>query len=79
MIKEKLKQNPQKYPGGTRMCRTEFLRKLQRLANIFDTLLIFDKVMTGFGITGDWFSYIKSQVTPDTVSLSKVLPGDFYL
>ena len=32
--------------------QTEFLRKLQKLVKQFDTLLIFDEVMTRFGRTG---------------------------
>lgn len=63
--------------GGMRMCRTEFLRKLQQLVKQFDTLLIFDRVMTGFGRTGEWFPSIKSQVTPDITCLSKGITGGF--
>ncbi len=87
-LKEKLEQNPQDYAGiiieplvqgagGMRMCRVEFLRKLQKLVKQFDTLLIFDEVMTGFGRTGEWFSCIKSQVTPDIICLSKGITGGF--
>ena len=88
ILKEKLEQNPQQYAGiiieplvqgagGMRMCRPEFIRKLQKLVKQFDTLLIFDEVMTGFGRTGDWFACIKSQVTPDIICLSKGITGGF--
>lgn len=87
-LKEKLGQNPQDYAGiiieplvqgagGMRMCRPEFLRKLQQLVKQFDTLLIFDEVMTGFGRTGEWFPSLKSQVTPDITCLSKGITGGF--
>ncbi|MEM9926993.1 MAG: adenosylmethionine--8-amino-7-oxononanoate transaminase [Cyanobacteria bacterium P01_D01_bin.50] len=87
-LKEKLEQNPQEYAGiiieplvqgagGMRMCRTEFLRKLQQLVKQFDTFLIFDEVMTGFGRTGDWFPSIKSKITPDITCLSKGITGGF--
>ncbi len=87
-LKEKLQQNPQQYAGiiieplvqgagGMRMCRSEFLRKLQELVKKFDTLLIFDEVMTGFGRTGEWFPSIKSGVTPDITCLSKGITGGF--
>ena len=33
--------------------------------------------MTGFGRTGNWFSCIKSQVTPDIICLSKGITGGF--
>ncbi|MEO1375890.1 MAG: adenosylmethionine--8-amino-7-oxononanoate transaminase [Cyanobacteria bacterium J06635_10] len=88
IFKEKLQQNPQEYAGiiieplvqgagGMRMCRPEFLRKLQQLVEQFDTLLIFDEVMTGFGRVGDWFPSIKTQVTPDITCLSKGITGGF--
>lgn len=87
-LKEKLGQNPQEYAGiiieplvqgagGMRMCRPEFLRELQQLVKQFDTLLIFDEVMTGFGRTGEWFPSLKSQVTPDITCLSKGITGGF--
>ncbi len=87
-FKEKLQQNPQQYAGiiieplvqgagGIRMCRPEFLRELHQLVEKFDTLLIFDEVMTGFGRTGDWFPSIKSEVTPDITCLSKGITGGF--
>lgn len=87
-LKEKLGQNPREYAGiiieplvqgagGMRMCRPEFLRKLQQLVKQFDTLLIFDEVMTGFGRTGEWFPSLKSQVTPDITCLSKGITGGF--
>lgn len=88
IFKEKLTQNPQKYAGiiieplvqgagGMRMCRVEFLRKLQQVVEEFDSLLIFDEVMTGFGRTGEWFACLKSQVTPDVICLSKGITGGF--
>ncbi|QYO63410.1 aminotransferase class III-fold pyridoxal phosphate-dependent enzyme [Leptolyngbya sp. 7M] len=61
--------------GGMRMCRTEFLQRLRQIANQFNTLLIFDEVMTGFGRTGDWFACVKSNVQPDIICLSKGITG----
>lgn len=61
--------------GGMRMCRTEFLQKLHWTQRQFDTLLIFDEVMTGFGRTGNLFALEKAQVTPDLLCLSKGLSG----
>jgi adenosylmethionine---8-amino-7-oxononanoate aminotransferase len=63
--------------GGMRMCRTEFLQKLRELASEFDTLLIFDEVMTGFGRTGADFACNKVQVKPDLICLSKGITGGF--
>jgi adenosylmethionine-8-amino-7-oxononanoate aminotransferase len=63
--------------GGMRMCREEFLQKLHRVKKQFDTLLIFDEVMTGFGRTGDWFASRRAQVEPDLISLAKGITGGF--
>jgi adenosylmethionine---8-amino-7-oxononanoate aminotransferase len=63
--------------GGMRMCRSEFLQGLRELAIEFDTLLIFDEVMTGFGRTGADFACNKAQVRPDLICLSKGITGGF--
>lgn len=63
--------------GGMRMCREDFLQKLHWVNRQFDTLLLFDEVMTGFGRTGDWFASRRSQVEPDLICLAKGLTGGF--
>lgn len=63
--------------AGMRICRSEFLQKLRRLADQHNTLFIFDEVMTGFGRTGDWFATNKSAVVPDLICLSKGITGGF--
>jgi adenosylmethionine-8-amino-7-oxononanoate aminotransferase len=63
--------------GGMRMCRPAFLQKLRHLTQQFETLLIADEVMTGFGRTGDWFACTKAAIAPDIICLSKGLTGGF--
>jgi adenosylmethionine-8-amino-7-oxononanoate aminotransferase len=63
--------------GGMRMCRPEFLRKLQELAQKYEVLTIYDEVMTGFGRTGDWFACAKASTQPDLICLSKGITGGF--
>jgi adenosylmethionine---8-amino-7-oxononanoate aminotransferase len=63
--------------AGMRMCRPEFLQQLRDLATEFDTLLIFDEVMTGFGRTGADFACNRAQVQPDLICLSKGITGGF--
>ena len=63
--------------GGMRMCRREFLQKLHWVNRQFDTLLIFDEVMTGFGRTGSLFASERAQVEPDIICLSKGITGGF--
>lgn len=87
-LERMLDQNPETYAGilieplvqgagGMRMCREDFLQKLHWVNRQFDTLLIFDEVMTGFGRTGDWFASLRAQVEPDLVALAKGLTGGF--
>jgi adenosylmethionine-8-amino-7-oxononanoate aminotransferase len=63
--------------GGMNMGRPEFLQQLRQLATAFDTLLIFDEVMTGFGRTGEWFACQRAGVAPDIICLSKGITGGF--
>ncbi len=87
-LEEKLAEDPARYAGiiieplvqgagGMRMCREEFLQKLQRVARRHRTLLIFDEVMTGFGRTGEWFACRRAGVEPDLIALSKGITGGF--
>jgi adenosylmethionine---8-amino-7-oxononanoate aminotransferase len=88
IIRHKLADRPNYYAGiiieplvqgvaGMRMCRPEFIQQLRGLATEFDTLLIFDEVMTGFGRTGVDFACNKAQVQPDLICLSKGITGGF--
>ncbi len=83
-----LDEHPEKYAGilmeplvqgagGMRMCSEEFLQKVHWSNRQFDTLLLFDEVMTGFGRTGDYFACKRAQVEPDIICLSKGITGGF--
>ncbi len=63
--------------SGMRMCRPDFLRKLEAKVREHGSLLILDEVQTGFGRTGDIFACVKSDITPDLICLSKGLTGGF--
>lgn len=63
--------------GGMRVCREDFLQRLHWVNRQFDTLLIFDEVMTGFGRTGQNFACLRAQVEPDIICLAKGLTGGF--
>jgi adenosylmethionine---8-amino-7-oxononanoate aminotransferase len=87
-IEELLTDNPDEYcgiiiepliqgAGGMNMCTEEFLQKLHWVNRQFDTLLIFDEVMTGFGRTGEVFACKRAQVQPDLICLAKGLTGGF--
>ncbi|MEF3254379.1 MAG: adenosylmethionine--8-amino-7-oxononanoate transaminase [Deferribacterales bacterium] len=53
------------------------LKKLRKLCDKFDILLIFDEVATGFGRTGRMFAFEHHNVVPDILCLSKGITGGF--
>ncbi len=63
--------------SGMRMCRPEFLRRLEKAAKDCETLVIYDEVMTGFGRTGDLFACKIAGTNPDLVCLSKGISAGF--
>ena len=63
--------------GGMNICREIFLKNLSKLIKKYNTLIIYDEVMTGFGRTGEMFACKKSKTQPDIICLSKGLTGGF--
>jgi adenosylmethionine-8-amino-7-oxononanoate aminotransferase len=61
--------------GGMLFHDDETLRRLRRLADAHDVLLIFDEIFVGLGRTGDLFACEGAGVVPDIVTLSKALTG----
>lgn len=57
--------------GGDNHFRPEFLRSLKDLCLENDTLLIFDEVQCGAGITGAFWAYERFGVEPDLISFGK--------
>jgi len=61
--------------GGMLFHDGECLRRLRRLADKYDLILIFDEIFTGFGRTGPMFACETGEVTPDIITLGKGLSG----
>lgn len=63
--------------GGMRIYSPGALREMRRLCDTFDTLLVADEVMTGFGRTGTMFASEQAGIGPDIICLAKGLTGGF--
>ena len=63
--------------GGMNMVRPQFIKKVSEIVQQYDSLLIADEVLTGFGRCGSLFAYQKANIVPDLISISKGLTGGF--
>ncbi|MCS3657273.1 L-lysine 6-transaminase [Salinibacter ruber] len=57
--------------GGDNHFRPAFLRELKALAHENDTLLVFDEVQSGVGITGEFWAHQALGVKPDIMAFGK--------
>jgi len=57
--------------GGDNHFRPEFLKELKNIAHKNDSLLIFDEVQTGFGLTGSMWVCEQLEVIPDILCFGK--------
>jgi len=63
--------------GGMIVWPAEFVTGVRRLCDKYNTLLIADEVLTGFGRTGKMFACEHAAITPDIVCLSKALTAGY--
>lgn len=61
--------------GGIHVAGDEWLREVEKICRDFDILLIVDDIQMGNGRTGNFFSFEKSGIKPDIVTLSKSFSG----
>ncbi|MDX1595228.1 MAG: diaminobutyrate--2-oxoglutarate transaminase [Gammaproteobacteria bacterium] len=61
--------------GGIQVASDQWLRDLEQVCRDYDILLIVDDIQMGNGRTGTFFSFERSGIRPDMVTLSKAIGG----
>ncbi len=57
--------------GGDNYFRPEFLRALRKICDERETMLIFDEIQTGMGVSGSWWDWQNHDVKPDLMTFGK--------
>ena len=61
--------------GGMLVYPEAYLRRISELSRQYGIFLIFDEIATGFGRTGELFAFMKVDIVPDFLCISKGLTG----
>jgi len=65
--------------GGIKVLPDSFLKKLRKICDENELLLMLDEVQCGIGRTGNFFAFESSGISPDIVPIAKGIGGGFPL
>lgn len=63
--------------GGLNESSTAFYKGLDTICRAYEVVLIADEIQSGFGRTGDFFSFQKHGITPGIISMAKGMGNGF--
>ena len=63
--------------GGIEIPSPNFLEALESLCKKYNAILILDEIQSGYGRSGEFFAFQKSNITPDIITIAKGMGNGF--